>query len=87
MIAEPQPLTEITQEALRLLYRELGLVNTIRFLNQFTTGFGNYTAERRSLLENQTIDEALADLHRYQARRTPRQQDLPRRTSAGADQG
>ncbi len=43
MIAETQPLTEITQEALRLLYRELGLVNTIRFLNQFTTGFGNYT--------------------------------------------
>jgi len=25
-MAEPQPLTEITQEALRLLYRELGVV-------------------------------------------------------------
>lgn len=87
MIAEPQPLTEITQDALRLLYRELGLVNTIRFLNQFTTGFGNYTEERRVLLENQTIDEALADIHAYQDRRTPRQQDLTRRTSAGADQG
>jgi hypothetical protein len=87
MIAEPQPLTEITQEALRLLYRELGLVNTIRFLNQFTTGFGNYTEERSVLLENQTTDEVLADLHRYQARRTPHQQDLPRQTAAGADQG
>ncbi len=87
MIAEPQPLTEITQEALRLLYRELGLVNTIRFLNQFTTGFGNYTEERSVLLENQTIDEALADLHSYQARRTPRQQDLPHPASAGANQG
>jgi len=78
MIAETQPLTEITQEALRLLYRELGLVNTVRFLNQFTTGFGNYTEERRVLLENQTIDEAIADLRGYQAQRTPRQQDLPR---------
>jgi hypothetical protein len=78
MIAEPQPLTEITQEALRLLYRELGLVNTIRFLNQFTTGFGNYTEERRALLENQTIDEVFAELHSYQAKRTPRQQDLQR---------
>lgn len=77
MIAEPQPLTEITQEVLRLLYRELSLVNTIHFLNQFTTGFGNYTEERRALLENQTIEEALADLHRYQASRTLRQQDLP----------
>lgn len=32
---------------------------------------------RSALLENQTIEEALADLHRYQASRTPRQQDLP----------
>jgi hypothetical protein len=87
MIAEPQPLTEITQEALRLLYRELGLVNTIRFLNQFTTGFGNYTEERSALLANQTVDEALVDLRSYQARRTPRQQDLQHRTSANADQG
>jgi hypothetical protein len=77
MIAELQPLTAITQEALRVLYRELGLVNTIRFLNQFTTGFGNYTEERRALLENQTLDEVLADLRRYQAKRTPRPQDLP----------
>ena len=76
MIAETQPLTEITQEALRLLYRELGLVNTIRFLNQFTTGFGNYTEERRALLDDQTIDEVLSDLRDYQAKRQPRPQDL-----------
>lgn len=80
MIAETRPLTEITQEALRLLYRELGLVNTIRFLNQFTAGFGNYTEERRTLLENQPLDEALMDLHSYQAARTPRQQDWLRPT-------
>lgn len=77
MIAELQPLTTITQEALRVLYRELGLVNTIRFLNQFTTGFGNYTEERQALLEHQPLDEVLADLRRYQAKRTPRPQDLP----------
>ncbi len=44
--------TELTQEALRVLYRELGIVNTIRFLNQFTTGFGDYTAERQALTRN-----------------------------------
>jgi len=75
MITETRPFTEITQEALRLLYRELGLVNTLRFLNQFTTGFGNYTEERRALTENQTLDEVLADLRAYQARRAPRPQD------------
>ncbi len=77
MIAETRPLTEITQEALHLLYQKLGIVNTVRFINQFSTGFGNYTEERRILLEDQTLDEVLADLHSYQAQRTPKQQDLP----------
>lgn len=85
MIAELQPLTTITQEALRVLYRELGLVNTIRFLNQFTTGFGNYTEERRALLEHQTLAEVLADLRTYQTKRTPRQQDLPSQTLHGTE--
>lgn len=87
MMAEPQPLAEITQEALRLLYRELGVVNTIRFLNQFTTGFGNYTEERRAWLENQTLDAVLADLRAYQAGRPARQQDHQPRTTTGIDQG
>lgn len=75
MIAETRSLTEITQEGLRVLYQELGLVNTIRFLNQFTTGFGNYTEERRELLEDQTMDEALTELHDFQSRRMPKSQD------------
>jgi len=81
MIAETRPLVEITQEALRVLYRELGIVNTVRFLNQFTTGLGNYTEERRALIENQTLDEVLADLRNYQAQRTPRPQDSVHRSS------
>jgi hypothetical protein len=69
MIVEPKPLIEITQDALRLLYRELGLVDTIRFINQFTRGFGNYTEERRALIENQTIEEAIDEVRAYQATR------------------
>jgi hypothetical protein len=34
MIAEPQPLTEINQEALRLLYRELGAVKPTVGINR-----------------------------------------------------
>ena len=41
MVVETRPLVEVNQEALRLLYRELGIVDTVRFLNQFTTGYGN----------------------------------------------
>jgi hypothetical protein len=38
MLADTLPLAEITKEALRVLYKEIGVVNTIRFVNQFTIG-------------------------------------------------
>jgi hypothetical protein len=69
MIAETRPLAEITQEALRLLYREMGLVNTVRFLNQFTGGYGNYTEERRAANEDQSLDELLAEIYVFQAKK------------------
>ena len=36
MTVERKPLAEVTQEAIRVLIRELGPVNTLRFINQFT---------------------------------------------------
>jgi hypothetical protein len=74
MTAEIRPLTEITQEALRVLYRELGIVETVRFLNQFTIGLGNYTEERRAAIEHQTLEEVLAEVRAYQAQRFSQQQ-------------
>jgi hypothetical protein len=58
MIAE-RPLTELTQDAIRILYRELGVVETVRFLRQFSNGFGNYMAERETLLGQKSLDELL----------------------------
>ena len=40
---DAKPLSEITQEAISILLREIGVINTVRFLNQFTGGYGNYT--------------------------------------------
>ena len=62
MIAEMRPLTEITVEALRLLYKQLGAVNTIRFLQQFTNGLGNYTEEREVLFADQTLDDLVKQI-------------------------
>lgn len=59
MIATTKPLSEITQEAIAVLLREIGIVNTIRFLNQFTGGFGNYTEERDQLFSELTMEEIL----------------------------
>jgi hypothetical protein len=57
MITETLPLAEITKEALRVLYREIGVANTIRFVNQFTTGYGDYTQERKVLFKDLTLDD------------------------------
>ena len=57
MNVQPKPLSELTQEAIGILFKEIGIVNTVRFLNQFTTGYGDYTKERESLLKDLTLDE------------------------------
>ena len=68
MIAETKPLAEITQAALRILFREIGVVNTVRFINQYTTGYGNYTEERRELFADQTLDELIDEIKQRRAR-------------------
>lgn len=57
MSIQPKPLSELTQQAIDILFKEIGIVNTVRFLNQFTTGYGDYTEERESLLKDLTLDE------------------------------
>jgi len=54
------PLAELTVTAIRVLCDEIGIVNTARFLNQFTTGYGNYTEERDQLFGQMTVDEIVA---------------------------
>jgi hypothetical protein len=60
MMVPTKPLGEITQQAIAGLMKEIGVVNTVRFLNQFTLGYGDYTAERDALFADLTLDEAVA---------------------------
>lgn len=62
MVVEAKPLAEITHEAVKLLYQKLGIVNTVRFLSQFTVGYGNYTEEREGLFGNLTLDEIISEI-------------------------
>jgi len=62
MVVDTKPLAEITQDALRVLYREIGLVNTVRFISQFTVGFGDYTEERRRLFQDMTLEDIVTEI-------------------------
>lgn len=62
MTVEVKPLVEITHEAVCLLCKHIGIVNTIRFINQYATGYGNYTEERREMFESLTVEEIVAEI-------------------------
>ena len=59
MSSQTKSLSEITQQAIQVLSKEIGIASTVRFLNQFSTGYGNYTEERESLFKDLTLDEML----------------------------
>ncbi len=50
MSATATTLNDINIKAITLLSSKLGTADTIRFLNQFTTGFGDYTKEEECLI-------------------------------------
>ncbi len=55
-------LTEINQLATHILCREMGVVDTIRFINQFTTGYGDYTKEREKLFGDLSLKEIVSEI-------------------------
>jgi len=62
MSVEVKPLVEINRRALSLLYRELGVVDAVRFLKQFTSGLGDYTQEREVLFAGKTLDQIVSEI-------------------------
>ena len=67
MSAVVQPLFEVSQRARNVLIQELGVIDAMRFLNQFQTGSGDYSAEREKLFKDDTVKCIVAEI---KARRT-----------------
>jgi hypothetical protein len=62
------PLAEITRSAIHLLCQKIGVVNTARFLNQFSLGYGNYTEERDQLFGQLTVEKIVTEIKRQRER-------------------
>lgn len=62
MSVQIQPLKEITSRAQNALIRELGVVDTLRFLNQFRAGSGDYTMEREELFKAESVKSIVAEI-------------------------
>jgi hypothetical protein len=64
MITDVRPLIEVNQQAINLLYKELGVVDAVRFLKQFTQGYGNYTQEREAIFANKSLDDIVSEIEK-----------------------
>jgi len=70
MTLKTKPLAEVTQRAIEILCREFGSADTVRFINRFTTGHGDYTAGRDVLFAGETLDQIIADIKKVHGERS-----------------
>lgn len=62
MSAQIQPISELTRRATNALIKEFGVVDTIRFLNQFRAGSGNYTMEHQQLFQGMSVKDIVQEI-------------------------
>jgi hypothetical protein len=62
MSVDLSPLSEINDRAMKVLTRELGTVDALRFINQFQAGSGDYTADRDSIIGDRTVDDIVKEI-------------------------
>jgi hypothetical protein len=57
-----QPLSQITDRARNVLVQELGIIDAMRFFNQFRSGHGDYTVEREQLFKDESVKSIVAQI-------------------------
>lgn len=67
MSAQSMSLEQIRIAGMEALKRELGLVGMIRFMQQFETGYGDYSRDRHQWLDDQDLDKVLLRLRARRA--------------------
>lgn len=71
MSAVIRPIADVDRRAREILTRDLGIVDTLRFLGQFRTGSGDYTAERGTWLDDLSLETIVSEI-RGKRRKTRR---------------
>lgn len=62
MNAHLEPIAHVIQRATDALVKELGVVDTIRFLGQFRAGSGDYTAQREKLFQGVSVTDIVKEI-------------------------
>lgn len=72
MTITTRSLADLTNEAIGVLCRELGVADTARFLRHFGAVTGDYTKERDALIGDVSLEEIFAEARRIQDSGVPR---------------
>ncbi len=64
MTTQLRPLSEVNHLAIQALSEKIGIVDTFRFVNQFTNGHGNYTEERDALVGHLSLDDIVTAIEK-----------------------
>jgi NAD dependent epimerase/dehydratase family enzyme len=62
MNIETRTISQISHRATRILFEKMGGVDTIRFLNQFSIGLGDYTKDREEWLSDISLDDVISQM-------------------------
>ena len=62
MTVHIEPIAQLTDRARHVLIERLGVIDTMRFLQQFRAGAGNYTTEREQLFKGQSVKGIVAGI-------------------------
>lgn len=57
-----KPLKEIKEEGWNALVERLGVADATRFLMEHEKGYGDYTLERRKIVDEKSIDEIVKEI-------------------------
>lgn len=68
--SKEKPLNEINEDAIILLSKKIGIVNTFRFINQFSKGNNDYTEQWRKLYKNKTLQKILTSVKKVKRKKT-----------------
>ena len=68
MSIQSQTINDISNEAINLLLHKLGAENTLRFLNQYSAGFGDYTKERKIYYKDKPLEQLISEIKNMRKR-------------------
>ncbi len=62
MNIQVKTMQQLNRTATQILLKEIGIVDTLRFLSQFQVGTGDYTTERKQVFQGISVKDIMREI-------------------------